>query len=205
MKNRNEYPHLLNKLNLNRGVEVGSFKGQFAKHILENWGGELYLIDVWRELSDDEYNDASNMKFHGETYVDTINNIKNFEDRAYMLRMKSEQASILFCDNSLDFVYIDANHTYESVKQDIRLWFPKVKKGGIISGHDYLDISTFNQTEYDKGNKNQHIWMWPDGDEENKTYAGLFGVNPAVDEFIKEYKYDLNVTNDFMGTWWFIK
>lgn len=85
------------------------------------------------------------------------------------------------------------------------MWFPKVKKGGIISGHDYLDISTFNQTEYDKGNKNQHIWMWPDGDEENKTYAGLFGVNPAVDEFIKEYKYDLNVTNDFMGTWWFIK
>jgi predicted O-methyltransferase YrrM len=42
-----------------------------------------------------------------------------------------------FEDESLDVVFIDLTHTYESVKQDIELWLPKVKKGGILAGHDY--------------------------------------------------------------------
>ncbi|MBT5491708.1 class I SAM-dependent methyltransferase, partial [bacterium] len=39
---------------------------------------------------------------------------------------------------TLDFIYIDANHTYESAKEDIQLWYPKIKVGGMISGHDYI-------------------------------------------------------------------
>lgn len=42
-----------------------------------------------------------------------------------------------FSDNSIDFIYIDALHDYESVKKDLHGWYPKVKKGGILSGHDY--------------------------------------------------------------------
>jgi hypothetical protein len=45
-----------------------------------------------------------------------------------------------FKDNSIDFIYIDANHSYESVKQDLILYYPKVKQGGYIGGHDYHEI-----------------------------------------------------------------
>jgi hypothetical protein len=51
--------------------------------------------------------------------------------------MSSIEAAETYLDNSLDFVFIDAAHDYDSVKQDIISWLPKVKKGGIISGHDY--------------------------------------------------------------------
>ena len=52
--------------------------------------------------------------------------------------MSSEVVS-QFEDESLDVVFIDLTHTYESVKEDIGLWLPKVKRGGILSGHDYED------------------------------------------------------------------
>ncbi len=54
------------------------------------------------------------------------------------MQMKSEEACKHFDDEFFDLVYIDAQHDYEDVKQDIKLWLPKVKKGGVIAGHDYL-------------------------------------------------------------------
>jgi hypothetical protein len=206
MKHRDEFPQFLNSLNLTgKGVEVGSFQGWYANHILKNWSGTLYMVDVWRELSDKEYNDSSNMKFHSPTYTEAIQNIDGFEKRALMMRMESEQASEMFPDKSLDFVYIDANHTYEHVKQDIRLWSPKVKIGGILAGHDYLLTDSYNKQAYENGLKNQHIWMWSNQNPENQTYAGLFGVNPAVEEFCEEFGYPLNHTEEWTSTWWVIK
>ena len=52
----------------------------------------------------------------------------------------SEEFSKTIEDGSLDFVYIDGDHQYESCKKDLQLWIPKIKKGGIIAGHDYLAI-----------------------------------------------------------------
>jgi predicted O-methyltransferase YrrM len=54
------------------------------------------------------------------------------------IKSYSWEASKNFEDNSVDFVFIDADHEYESVVKDIDSWLPKVKKGGIISGHDYI-------------------------------------------------------------------
>jgi cephalosporin hydroxylase len=120
------------------GVEVGTFKGEYSKEILQRWGGTLYMVDVWNELGD-EYIDASNHKnFEGGVYGECMNNIKGFEERGIMVRATSKKASELFEDNSLDFVYIDANHAYDFVKEDIQLWYPKVKSGGWIMGHDYI-------------------------------------------------------------------
>ena len=53
------------------------------------------------------------------------------------LRMTSIQASTLFKNQSLDFVFIDASHSYIDVKNDILAWKPKIKKNGILAGHDY--------------------------------------------------------------------
>lgn len=204
MKNRSEFAKYLLDNNLTKiGVEIGSFKAEFAREILNQWTGKLYLIDVWRSLSNEEYDDASNHKNHEDIYSQAMKNIESFEDRAYMLRMKSEQAVELFDDYSLDFVYIDANHTYESVKDDINLWYPKVKINGIIAGHDFLDLPDYNKENYNKGIKNLPIYMTIDGG--HQFYAGMFGVNPAVEEFCEEHNYKFNVTQEWMGTWWFTK
>jgi hypothetical protein len=114
-----------------KGVEVGTFQGEFSKEILKNWEGTLYMVDVWRELSDKEYLDSSNHgNFENGVYHEAMNNIKGLENRAIMIRASSEISSRIFEDNSLDFVYIDANHAYDYVVQDIDLWYPKIKNGG---------------------------------------------------------------------------
>ena len=59
------------------------------------------------------------------------------DNRVEFIRKKSAEACELFEDKSLDFVFIDAIHLYENVKEDISLWFPKVKDGGILAGDDF--------------------------------------------------------------------
>jgi hypothetical protein len=57
-----------------------------------------------------------------------------------LFAMYSVQAASLIADGSLGMVYIDAEHSYQSVKEDILLWRPKIKKGGILAGHDYNKV-----------------------------------------------------------------
>jgi len=199
MQNRKEFPILLNSLNYSSGIELGVFKGNFSKVILNNWSGTLYLIDVWRPLSVEEYDDVSNNQYHSNAYSETIRNIKGYEDRAFMLRMGSKDAVEIFEDQSLDFIYIDANHTYETAKEDVELWYPKIKVGGMISGHDYLPQYLFD----DRPNEKNIPILMDEGKEH--YYAGMFGVNHAVNEFVDEYNHKLNVTDEFLGTWWIIK
>lgn len=68
--------NILNASNAKTGVEVGVFKGEFSKEILKRWNGTLYLIDPWRELSDEEYLDSSNHKNHKDAYFQTMEAIK---------------------------------------------------------------------------------------------------------------------------------
>ena len=176
-----------------KGIEIGTFKGEFSKEILQSWNGTLYMVDVWRPLGD-EYLDASNHAIHSTAYSETINNISELEDRGIMIRATSEKASEIFTDNSLDFAYIDANHAYDFVVQDIKLWYPKIKSGGYLLGHDYIDLDWYNDPNFTENKKDKHIWN-------GEFYYGVFGVNPAVDEFCKEYGYDLTLTSEWFGTW----
>ena len=200
MNNRNLLPHLLNEMNLTgAGVELGTFKGEFSKVILDSWGGTLYMVDVWRPLSIEEYDDQSNHENHSDAYSEAMKNTREHAERAHMIRSRGEVASNLFPDGSLDFVYIDANHTYEAVTEDIKIWYPKVKSGGILAGHDYLKLS------YPENEKNIPLILWNDTDPEKQNYAGMFGVNPAVDEFCRDNGYELKITEEFLGTWWIVK
>lgn len=189
---------LIKQLNINssgKGVEVGSFKGGFAREICRAWDGTLYMVDVWRPLGE-EYTDSSNHKgAHSKAYQDAIFSIEGFEQRAIMIRADSKSACELFPDESLDFVYIDANHAYDFVVQDIELWYPKVKKGGYFMGHDYIDIDWYNDPNFMVNGKDKHIYA------ANGFYFGVFGVNPAVDEFCKKHGYTLTITDEWFGTW----
>jgi hypothetical protein len=193
MKNRNQFPKLLNNSQYQVGVELGVFRGNFSKIILDSWLGNLYLVDVWKQMLIKEYNDISNQQNPINVYSDCIKNISGYEDRAFMLRMSGEKAVNLFQDKSLDFIYIDANHTYEDSSNDIQLWYPKVRLGGMISGHDYLP-----KLRHEYRNNNIPIY-------DNDIFVGIFGVNPAVDEFVNKYNLKLNLTDEFFSTWWTIK
>jgi hypothetical protein len=123
-----------------------------------------------------------------------LNNIKGYEDRAVMVRASSEVASKMFVDKSLDFVYIDANHAYDYVVQDIKLWYPKIKEKGYLLGHDYIDMNWYEDPNFLENKKDKHIWS---GDH----YHGVFGVNPAVDEFCKTLGCNPIITSEWFGTW----
>ena len=104
------------------------------------------------------------------------------------MRMTSYQASKMFSDNSLDFVYIDANHSYESVKEDLKVWYPKVTNGGYLFGDDYLGYDREwwykDQNWTDDRAKDKEI-------KENGKSLGHFGVNSAVDEFVLDKGIEL--------------
>ena len=122
-------------------VEVGSWKGRSAacmavEIINTNKNINFHCVDTWegsREHTPDRFEDIKN-----NTLYDTfIENIKPVAHVVKPMRMTSVAGSTHFADESIDIVFIDANHEYEGVKEDIEHWLPKVKHGGIISGHDY--------------------------------------------------------------------
>jgi hypothetical protein len=199
-------PSLLNQhCPTGKGVEIGVFKGEFSKQVLSAWNGTLYLIDPWRELDPGSYNDASNHANHADAYEQAMNNIRGFEHRAIMIRALSHEVADLFADESLDYVYIDGNHAYDYVKLDLEKWYPKLKKGGILAGHDYIGMDWYADNIGAPNGKDKYIWHYPIETPDLLTYSGVFGVNPAVDEFAEQHNLSFNVTNEFYGTFYAIK
>jgi len=140
---RDELPALLNARGLlGRGAEIGVKQGKYSEELLSNWhGSELVSIDPWLSADPDEYVDRSNVsqdRFN-EFYEETRERLAGYGSRSTIWRMTSVEAAAKVPDQSFDFVYIDARHDYESVKEDLEAWCSKVRPGGIMAGHDYVD------------------------------------------------------------------
>lgn len=82
----------------------------------------------------DQLEDRPDVEVFG---VDISQQSTKIPDRVQFILSESDAAANMFPDKSVDFVFIDACHEYEYVYADIKSWLPKVKKGGILSGHDY--------------------------------------------------------------------
>jgi hypothetical protein len=205
MKNRIELINFFqSKYKLGRAVEIGTYEGEYASEILKTWKGDLYLIDIWRKVNNAEYSDSCNRQDYINVIHKCCKNISGHEDRCHMIRTNSENAVKLFNDESLDFIYLDANHKYEFVRQDMEIWFPKLRNGGIFAGHDYLKMDWYSDDSFVENGKDKHIWTQSSsGNFDN--YAGQFGVNPAVDEFCKKDGYKLDLTNEWFASWYFTK
>lgn len=122
----------LNKKNL-ICVEIGTYKGGNALNILKNLNiQKIYLIDPYVAY----VNRKIEKNVGDKTFTEAKKRLKRFKHKIEFVREFSEKATKRFKNNSIDFIYIDGNHDYGFVKKDLELYFPKVKKGGIISGHD---------------------------------------------------------------------
>jgi len=118
---------------------VGVWKGKslsyfIVENINKNKNITTYAVDTWE--GSPEHTEESTI-INKTLYEEFISNMSPVADKFMSMHMTSEQASKRFEDNSLDGVFIDAQHEYEPVKQDLELWWPKVKIGGFFCGHDY--------------------------------------------------------------------
>ena len=128
-------------------VEVGVLYGTFAELILAEDPKSLALVDPWKHQPDSVYpaNDHNNVNdAEFERYLQVVKTKFDKDPRVTICRSFSVQAAKLYAPKSLDFVYIDAIHTIQAVAEDIRAWWPLVKSGGWLCGHDYShpDVAT---------------------------------------------------------------
>ncbi len=139
---RDELPKLIDTLGLKVGLEIGVCKGEYSSVLLDNSKLEtLYGVDAW---SNDEVLTRSSLKKcdrvpgkFDEHYEIAKSALSRFGERSKLIRMLSEEAANEFADNSLDFIYVDASHRFSGVVLDLILWYPKLRTGGIMAGHDY--------------------------------------------------------------------
>lgn len=121
-----------------RGAEIGVFAGELSRRLLQNPDLTLYMVDSWKQGDGGDDFHARLTQEQQDHYLGATRAATAFAGtRARILVKDSVEAAQEVPDGSLDFVFIDANHTYEACKADVQAWLPKVKPTGFIAGHDY--------------------------------------------------------------------
>jgi len=116
-------------------VEVGSFQG-VSTILFSMFAKKVYSVDCY----DYVVPATGRIPEHDQLFVDAEKIfIERTKDIPNIIKVKkpSIEAANDFPNESLDLVYIDAEHDYKSVLDDVKAWTPKIKKGGILSGHDW--------------------------------------------------------------------
>ena len=132
---RRDLPKLFNELGFKVGAEIGVLRGEWSVNLFHFIPDlKLYGIDKWGHYP--TYRDFRSQRKLDECYEDAKNRLKDHD--CELIKKWSMDAVKDFEDESLDFVFIDGNHTFEYVTEDIAHWSKKVRKGGIVSGHDYF-------------------------------------------------------------------
>lgn len=120
-------------------VEIGVYNGANAQLLRQFFpNAHLYLVDPW-VLTQEYTNKGSPPSTESEDYARAYEHVMQIfggDKQVTVLRMESLEAASHVPDG-IDLVFIDGNHDYLDVKRDIQTWMPKVRKGGILSGHDY--------------------------------------------------------------------
>lgn len=143
---RNQFGPLLVSLGIgekDRAVEIGTHRADFASILLDSWPGHLTCVDPWSVPAG--YEDQAEMLLHlggkgdreQDLFVATAR-LAQFGDRVRLLRKLSEDAADEIAPRSLGFVYLDGDHRLEAVLTDLKNWWPKLRSGGVMAGHDWL-------------------------------------------------------------------
>jgi predicted O-methyltransferase YrrM len=122
-------------------VEVGCFEGGstvYMAELIKRSGKNIkfYAVDLFEKYK------PTNGQVRPSYKKFKLNTLK-FAEYIKVLKMDSLMASKRFADKTIDFVFLDADHAYKSVKNDIKYWMPKVKDSGTLAGHDYAESKFF--------------------------------------------------------------
>lgn len=121
-------------------AEIGTYEGKNALSILGSCSKvHMTIIDSYESYSDKftKENGKQFSSIEAEEFIIQLNKrLSKFKDRYSMVREDSLYAASLFPDAFFDYVYIDGSHDYQSVCDDIKAWYPKVKRIGVLGGHD---------------------------------------------------------------------
>jgi hypothetical protein len=132
---RDSLPHIFKELGFKVGAEIGVERGRFTKQLLNpNPELKIFAIDPW--ITYKGYTSAWDDNIFEDFFLTTQERLKGYN--VEYIRKFSMDALADIEDDSLDFVYIDGNHAKPFVDQDIAGWTPKVRVGGIVAGHDYI-------------------------------------------------------------------
>jgi hypothetical protein len=121
-------------------VEVGCAEGYFSADLLYMGFVHLYMVDAWQTLNVSG-DGSSPQSWHDSNYEKAMNRVKTYRNLYKVLRGLSVEMAAQIPDNSLGLVYLDAGHDYDSVMADLNAYYPKLVKGGIMAGHDYLNTA----------------------------------------------------------------
>lgn len=174
LPSRDAFAAMLDDLHLaGPGIEIGVHSGKFAAHMLDGWKSctAYHLIDPWADPGSNLNVEYTEFKQLRQDDIDArmheaIARTRPWGDRVVIWRALSQNTESNFVDGSMAFVYIDGNHDYLPVVEDLRRYWPKVMPGGILAGHD-------------------HHW------EDNH---GVKVIEKAADEFANEYGLVKHIT-----------
>ena len=173
---RQEIAVFLKKFNFKILCEIGVREGENLKSMLEAEPTEMVAVDTWCE--DKNFRSRNPLMYSQEDLNRQLQEVQVLQTQfpnIKIIRNLSTEAAKQFPDGYFDYVYIDADHSYEAVRDDIKAWYPKVKQFGVLGGHDYIRNS-------------------------DKIFEG---VNRAVNEFIDQYK--LCTHFEISNSWYTIK
>lgn len=152
------------------GVELGVLNGRTFLYLLKTCPAlHMVGVDIWQTWPDKEAfrerggRSYSSVDMEG-TYIALKNKIALYGSRARLLRMKTADAAGHYGDKAFDFVFIDADHTYEGVRADIDAWLSKIRPGGWLMGHDFNPrdfpgvVQAVTETFGEPRTYEDHVW-----------------------------------------------
>lgn len=142
-------PFLINKHGCKNGVEVGVRDASNSKRLVQTTSIYLFGVDI-------------------QMWPQVVELQRQYVNKFCFIHNDSLTAARMFEDESLDFIYIDADHRYESVKADLHAWYPKLKTGGVFCGDDYTTL--WNPVE------------------------GVYGIVDAIEEFVTTLNVEFNIS-----------
>ena len=132
-----ELLEIFRDLKFEKGAEIGVERGAYSEVICKRIPNvTLYCIDAWEAYP--QYREHVSQDKLDQFYKETKNRLKPYN--AKIIKGFSEEVHKDFADGSLDFVYIDGNHDFLHITQDIYYWMPKVRRDGIVAGHDFVRV-----------------------------------------------------------------
>ena len=177
LADRNSLAELFNELKFKNIVEVGVEKGLYTEVLCKyNPGAKVVGVDPY--LAYRGYRDHVNQKKLDGFLEKTKERLSSYN--CHIIKAFSMDAVKGFGDESLDAVYIDANHSFRYVAEDIYEWSKKVRKGGIVAGHDYTTV-------------------------DNKQGLNACHVKYVVDAWAKAKGLEIFFTKERTPSWFYIK